>query len=186
MHIRPATPADLDRLNDIDGTIESTDYLHLERLGEGLSVGWKLEQRPLRSKLIEANPLNDEQKFLLKQILGGADEGLVLVAEHDDAPVALAAAQPRPELGTMDLIDLRVDYDMRRQGLATVMIYQIIQAAKDQSLRAVSAQTRTSNLPASKLLQKLAFEMTGVDTHRHSNHDMVKESATIFWYAPLE
>src|SRR5438046_75487 len=99
MHIRPATPADLERLPDIDGTIESTDYLHLERLGEGLSVGWKLEQRPLRSKLIEANPLNDEQQFLLKQV---------------------------------------------------------------------------------------AIEMTGGDTHRHSNHDMVKESATIFWYAPLE
>ena len=29
-------------------------------------------------------------------------------------------------------------------------------------------------------------EMTGVDTHRHSNHDMVKESATIFWYAALD
>jgi ribosomal protein S18 acetylase RimI-like enzyme len=186
MHIRPATPADLDRLIDIDGTVESTQYLHLERIGEGLSIGWKLEQRPLRNKLIEANPLDDEQKFLLKQILSGADEGIVLVAEHEDQPVALAMAQAKPERGTMELLDLRVDYDQRRQGLATVMIYQIIQAAKDQSLRAVSAETRTSNLPANMLLQKLAFEMAGVDTHRHSNHDMVKESATIFWYAALE
>jgi hypothetical protein len=36
------------------------------------------------------------------------------------------------------------------------------------------------------MLHKLAFEIAGVDTHRHSNHDMVKEAATIFWYAAMD
>ena len=36
MDIRPATAADLDLLFDIDGTVESMQYLHLEQAGEGL------------------------------------------------------------------------------------------------------------------------------------------------------
>ena len=111
---------------------------------------------------------------------------MALVAEHDEAPVALALAQVRPAHQTMHLLDLRVDYDMRRQGVGTVLMFQIIQAARDAELRAVSAETRTSNVPASKLLQKLSFEIAGIDTHRHSNHDMVKESATLFWYAAMD
>lgn len=186
MQIRPGTLADLDRLSDIDGTIESSQYLHLERNGEGLSTGWKLDLRPLRNKLIEANALDDERRFVLKQILGVMDDGLVLVAEHEDAPVALLAAQPHPRRGTMQLVDLRVDYDLRRQGIATVLVYQLIQAARERSLRAVFAETRTNNLPANRLFQKLGFEVAGVDTHRQSNHDMVKESATLFWYAALD
>jgi ribosomal protein S18 acetylase RimI-like enzyme len=66
-----------------------------------------------------------------------------------------------------------------------VLVFQVIQAAKDAELRAVFAETRTSNVPAGKLLQKLSFEVAGIDTHRHSNHDMVKEVATVFWYAPV-
>jgi len=186
MQIRSAIATDFDRLFDIDGTIESSEYLHLDRSGEGLSTGWKLELRPLRSKLIEPNALDDERRFLLKQFITGADEGLVLVAEYEQAPVALALAQPEPGHGTMKLLDLRVDYDLRRQGIATVLAYQVIQCARENGLRAVCAETRTSNVPANKLLQKLSFEIAGIDTHRHSNHDMVKEAATIFWYAAMD
>jgi ribosomal protein S18 acetylase RimI-like enzyme len=186
MHIRPATSTDLDRLTDIDGTIDSTQYLHLDRTGENLATSWRLEVRPLRSKLIDPNALTDDQKFTLKQIVSGADEGIALVAEHENAPVALALAQPRPERGVIELLDLRVDYDLRREGIATVMMYQLIQHAKDRELRAVYAESRTNNQPANQLLQKLSFQLAGLDTHRRSNHDLVKENATLLWYAALD
>lgn len=185
MHIRPATPADLIHLTEIDGTVESLEYLHLERSGEGLSSSWALQPRPLRSKLIQPNPMDDERRFALKQIITGADEGVALVAEHEEMPVGLVVAQPDPSHGTLKLMDLRVDYDLRREGIATVLVYQVLQHAKDQEFRAVVAETRTSNFPMNSLLQKLMFEISGVDTHRHSNHDMVKESATLFWYATI-
>ena len=186
METRPAKPADLDRLLDIDGTIESTEYLHLERIGEGLSVTWRIDLRPRRSKSFDRNALDDERNFLLKQIVTGADEGIVLVGEHENAIVALAAAQPQAQFGTMRVIDLRIDYDFRRQGVGSVLMYHIIQQARDQALCAVFVETLTNNMPANKFLQKLLFEIAGVDTHRLSNHDMVKESATIFWYAALD
>ncbi len=186
MQIRPGTPADLGQLPDIDGTVESTRYLHLEQSGEGLAASWRLEERALRQKLIDPNRLDDEKTFLLKQIVTGADEGLVLVAEHDDAPAALLVAHLRPERKTSHLVDLRIDYEQRRQGIATAMVYQLIGQARELELRAVSAETLTNNLPAGQLLSKCGFELSGLDSRRHSNHDVVKEAATLFWYAVVD
>ena len=45
MEIRSATAQDLDRLIEIDGTIESTRYLFVDRSGEGLAMAWRLEER---------------------------------------------------------------------------------------------------------------------------------------------
>jgi ribosomal protein S18 acetylase RimI-like enzyme len=186
MEIRPATRADLDLLLEIDGTVESMQYLHLEQAGEGLKTSWSLDERPLRSKLIESNPLGDDLRFTLKQILTGEDDGVVLVVEHDEQMVGLAISKPEPEHRTMKLLDVRVDYDLRRQGLGMGLIYQIIQKTREAELRAVTAETRTNNFPANQLLLKCGFDLAGVDTRRHSNHDMVKESATLLWYAALD
>lgn len=186
MQIRPAVAADLDALIEIDGIIESSRYLHLDRGGTGLALSWKIEERPLRTKLIESNPLNDEQRFIVRQIATGAEEGIALVAEHEGMSVALLVAQPQPMHGTLKLLDLRVDYDHRREGLATAMLYQVIQTARDTGLRAVAAETRANNFPANQLFTKLGFELAGLDAQRHSNHDLVKESVTLFWYAAMD
>src|SRR5882762_1413052 len=138
MQIRPAKPADLEQLNDIDGTVESSQYLHLERTGEGLTPAWKFEQRALRTKLIDPNAMDDETKFAIKQIAGGMDEGLALVAEHEGIVVASLVAQAQPANGTFRLIDLRVDYDHRGQGVGSAMLFQLIQEARDRQLRAVA------------------------------------------------
>lgn len=190
MEIRPATAKDIDLIVDIDGTVESSRYLHLENSGEGLALTWRLEDRPARTKLIDANRLTDEGIFSLRQIVTAADEGTALLAEHDGAAVALLLAQPDPVAGTLQLLDLRVDYDYRRQGLGTALIFQLIQQARElkarSDLRAVSAATLSNNVPAAALLAKCGFDLSGVDTRRRSNHDLVKEAVTLFWYAALD
>jgi len=150
MEIRPVAPADLEALAEIDATIESNQYLHLDRTGEDLNISWKLEQRSLRTKLIESNPFTDELRFIARQIATGADEGIALTVEHETLPVALLLAQPRPARGTIKLIDLRVDSDHRRQGLATGMMYQLIQTARDAgntAVRAVTAEAPRQQFP---------------------------------------
>ncbi len=186
MEIRPVRPSDLDSLLDIDGTIESGEYLHLERTGEGLNVQWKLAERPLREKRIFPNRIDDDRKFTLKQIATGADEGLALLAEHEGQTTALLLAQPQPEFRTLRLIDLRVDYDFRREGLATAMLFQAINLAREQELRAVTAESLTDNIPAARLLTKCGFDLAGLDAQRHSNHDLVKEAVSLLWYASLD
>src|SRR5436305_8788123 len=101
MEIRPATAGDLDRLIEIDGTIESAQYLHVERGGEGLAATWRLEPRPLRTKLIDRNAVDDDRKFSLRQVLGGVEEGIGLAAEHDGELAALGVAQLDPAGGVL-------------------------------------------------------------------------------------
>jgi GNAT superfamily N-acetyltransferase len=186
MQIRPVTPADLDGLNDIDGTIQSSEYLHLDRAGVGLEVSWKLAERPLRERRTTPNRLGDDLQFVLKQVATGVDEGLALMAEHDDVPVALLLAQVEPAYKTVRVHDLRVDYDQRRQGLATAMMFQVIAAAREQEMRAVTAESTTDNLPAARFLLKCGFDLRGLDAARFSNHDLVKERVTLHWYAALD
>lgn len=186
MVIRPAQPDDLDRLIDIDATIESTEYLHLERGGEGLATAWRLEERPLREKLLDPNAFDEDRRFALKQLVGGIEDGVVLVAEHADQLVAIAIAQLDAERKMLRVVDVRVDYDFRRQGLGTAMLFQIVAHAREQGLRAVAAATLTNNLPAARFLAKSGFDMGGVDTHFRTNHDLVKEAVTLFWYAALD
>jgi RimJ/RimL family protein N-acetyltransferase len=186
MEIRPVTPADLEDIVEIDGTIESPSYLHLDRAGEGLAIAWKLTERPLRETRILPNRIAEDTLFLLRQIAAGIDDGIALLAEHDGSRVALLLAQAEPARKVIRLHELRVDFDHRRQGLATAMLFQVIAAARELELRAVAAETLTDNLPAAHLLQKCGFELAGVDTQRFTNHDLVKESATLFWYAALD
>jgi ribosomal protein S18 acetylase RimI-like enzyme len=86
----------------------------------------------------------------------------------------------------MRIVELRVDFDHRRQGLATAMLYQLVGEARNAELRAVAVETLTNNVPASRLLSKCGFELAGVDTARHTNYDLVKEAATLFWYSALD
>jgi ribosomal protein S18 acetylase RimI-like enzyme len=182
MTIRPATPADLDAIAEIDSVVESTHYLHVERGGQEQATGWTLERRPLREKLIAPNPIDDDTSFVLKQIASGGDEGVAQVAEHEGQLVAFLLAQPRPQFGVMELLDLRVDFDFRRQGLATVLLFALIEKAKEQELRAVSTTSLTNNIAAADLLTKTGFELSGLDTRRRSNHDLVKEAVSLLWY----
>ncbi len=149
-------------------------------------MSWKLDYRPLRTKLIESNPPDDELSFMLKQIVSGTEEGVALLAEHDDRPAALLLAQEDQAAGALRILDLRVDSDFRRQGLGTALLCMMVQEARQRQLRAVVVETRTNNIPVNLLLQKCGFSLAGVDTHRHSNHDVVKECATLFWYSALD
>jgi ribosomal protein S18 acetylase RimI-like enzyme len=186
MELRPVTLADLTLLSEIDGTIASTDYLHVERSGEGFAATWKLHERPLRERLVRSNPIDEERAFDLKSIVSGANEGIALMAEHDGVPVALAAAMPDPSRGVLRILELRVDFDQRRQGLGSALLYKIIHEARTRELRAVMAETTTDNHPANLLFLKCGFEIAGLDERRSSNHDLVKESVTLIWYASLD
>jgi len=186
MEIRAIRPADLDRLIDIDGTVESTQYLHVEQAGQGLEVHWRVQERPLREKRIDRNQPDDEINFLMKQVVTGAEEGIALLAEHDRVNIATLVARQEPQFGTMRIIDLRIDFEHRRQGIGSAMIYQVIAESRARELRAVATETRTDNYPAGQFFAKCGFDLAGLDLRRRTNHDLVKEAATLFWYASLD
>jgi ribosomal protein S18 acetylase RimI-like enzyme len=184
MELRTATAADLPGIIEIDAAVESHRYLHIDRSGEGLNLHWKIEDRPLRERIITTLALDDDRQFTYRQIITGIDDGLTQVAEHDGQIVAAFLAQSQGDV--LKLIDLRVDFDHRRQGLATAMLFHLMGVGRELQLRAVSTETQASNDPANQLLVKLGFEIAGLDSQRNSNHDLVKEVVTLFWYATLD
>ena len=180
------TAGDLEAIGDIDATAESSQYLHVERTGEGLDFSWKTQLRPLREKRTHRHALDVERQFAIKQIVSGAEEGVALVAEHEGRAVATAVAMPDKGAGVLRVIDLRVDFDFRRQGLASALLFRLIQEARQSELRAVMACSPADDFPALQLLGKLGFEPAGLDTHFYSNHDLVKESVVLFFYLALD
>lgn len=183
---RPLKPTDLSYLNDIDATVDSQKYVHLNRTIDETGITWRLERRELRERSIDPNRISDDLQFHYRQIASGIEDGLALCIELDDGPVASLIAQPRPEIKTLHLIDLRVDFDHRREGMGMSLVCAAIAHARDEELRAITAETPTQNDPAAQLLRKLAFEPAGLDTFRFSNHDLVKERATLLWCLPLD
>lgn len=186
MQLRKMTPEDLALLDEIDGTVESNQYLHVERDGGGFAKSFGISLRPLREKVIDPFRMDLHTQFMAKQVATGADEGIALVADGGQGPIAMILAQADESVGIMKILDLRVDYDQRRQGLGTAMLYSVIQAARDADLRAVMAESLCSNHPAAAMLDKIGFELSGIDTCRRSNHDLVKEQVTLMWYAQLK
>ena len=138
------------------------------------------------TKLIDRNILDEDRKFSLKQVLSGVEEGIGLAAEHEGELAALAVAQLDLSAGLMRVLEVRVDYDLRREGVGIAMLFQIISAARQRGVRAVAARTLTNNFPANAFFAKGGFELAGVDTHFSSNHDLVKEAVALFWYAALD
>ncbi len=179
------TTADLDAVKDIDATAESSQYLHIERNRRGSRDIMENPSSSATRKTLLRHALEIEQLFTIKQIATGGDEGIALIAEHDGQAVAAATARPDPITSVLRLIDLRVDFEFRRQGLASALMFQLIQEARQRELRAVMAQSPADDFPAVQLLAKLGFEPTGLDTHFRSNHDLVKESVVLFFYLVL-
>jgi RimJ/RimL family protein N-acetyltransferase len=185
MEIRAGTMNDLDHLIDLDGTIESERYLHVEQAGEGLTASFRLEERPLREKLVDRNAVEDERLFGLRQLLGGIEEGIVRAVEHSGQLTGLVAARHDAERDVLAMVDLRIDYEYRRQGLGTALVFQVISHARELGVRAVTATSLTNNVPAARFLAKSGFDLCGLDTRLGSNHDLVKEAVALFWYAAL-
>jgi ribosomal protein S18 acetylase RimI-like enzyme len=183
MQIRPLKAPDLAALAEIDGTIESTRYLHVEKSGEAMEVGWKIQDRPLREKWIDANRM-DHTALCGFHLATQVPEWPALLAEHDGQ--IAAAAHAMVNVDVLQLLELRVDYKHRREGLASAMLFEMIQMARQRKLRGVRAEAKTNNFPANQLLHKLGFELAGLDLARTSNHDLVKESVTLLWYLSLD
>ena len=88
---------------------------------------------------------------------------MALIVEVEGRPAAAVVAVPRPQFATFELVDLRVDYDYRRQGFATAMLYQLLGALQGrEEVRAVYAEVR-ANTPPQELLARLGFELSGFD-----------------------
>jgi len=186
MQLRKMTGQDMRFLNDIDATLDVVEYLHVDHTFEGLTNRWLVEPRPLRPGKSLANTLSDDDLFDIRQVAEGAEDGFAMVADHDGQLVAALVARNLPQEQLIELLTIRVDFDFRRQGIATAAMFQLVNHAKEQEARAVRVVVTTDNAPACHMFAKLGFVLSGIDTRRKTNHDLVKEQASLVWYLPMD
>jgi [ribosomal protein S18]-alanine N-acetyltransferase len=72
--------------------------------------------------------------------------------------------------GAMDIHNIAVHANYRRHGIARVLLGQVIDEAKRQSITRVLLEVRRSNLPAQKLYEAMGFTTTGVRKGYYSDN----------------
>lgn len=64
--------------------------------------------------------------------------------------------------GALDIHNLAVHVDFRRQGIARLLLGRVLSQAKAQSAARVMLEVRKSNLPAQKLYESIGFSTSGI------------------------
>ena len=79
-------------------------------------------------------------------------------------------------LGESDMMNVAVDPDYRRQGIAEQLVTELIAALKERGNYQLTLEVRASNTPAQKLYEKLGFVSVGKRPRYYQNP---KEDALI-------
>ena len=72
--------------------------------------------------------------------------------------------------GAIDIHNIAVHVDYRRQGLARVLLRKVVDEARRQSIVRVLLEVRKSNLPAQKLYEAMGFSTTGIRKGYYSDN----------------
>ncbi len=72
--------------------------------------------------------------------------------------------------GAIDIHNIAVHADFRRQGVARLMLRKIVDEAKRQSITRVVLEVRKSNLPAQQLYEVMGFSTSGIRKGYYSDN----------------
>jgi ribosomal protein S18 acetylase RimI-like enzyme len=186
MPIRPLTPADVPRLDQIDANFESDRFLDVEKSIDGLSVAWRLIERPLDPRFVSTDyAFQPGERAALIERLRQAD-GLYLIAEDGARPTAFIDVEAERWRGAANVWHVFVDRAQRRRGLGKELMQRAIDWARQAGLRGIVCETQTNNWPACNFYRQLGFQLCGIDDHFYSNEDVALKEVALFWWYELK
>ena len=183
VHIRPMTVADVRRLSEIDANFESPIYLDVVKEVEGLNVTWRLIERPLDPPFVCTDFEFDDKERRDIDRRRQTGDGLWLVAEaaHGGRLIGMVDVQRETWRKAGWVWNIAVDRSYRGQGLGRALMGRIIRWGRRKGLRAIIIETQSNNWPACRFYQQLGFQLTGLDDHYYTNHDLADREVAIFW-----
>ena len=107
------------------------------------------------------------------------DYSLYLVAETDGQVVGCAGLTMLGEEGDIDKV--MVDERFRRQGVAAMLLRELIDNAGQKGITSFTLEVRESNRPAICLYERFGFRSEGV---RPGFYEKPAEDALIMWRRP--
>jgi ribosomal protein S18 acetylase RimI-like enzyme len=190
VHIRPMTAKDVTRLSEIDPNFESPTYLDVVKELDGLNATWRLVQRTFDTPFVCTDYDFDEHECQrIKRRLKSGD-GLWLVAETVGLEGAAGGAGRL--IGMVDVKrdgwreagfvwNIAVDRTHRRHGLGRELMERVVEWGRREGLRAIILETQTNNWPACHFYHRFGFELSGIDDHFYTNHDVANKEVALFW-----
>jgi ribosomal protein S18 acetylase RimI-like enzyme len=181
--IRPMTAADVRRLAEIDPNFESPVYLDVVKTVDGLNVTWCLIQRPFDTPFVCRDyDFDAQERDLIRQRLQ-AGGGLWLVIEDVDAGrlVAMLDVERQDWRKAGFVWNIAIDRAYREQGLGRDLVERVIEWGRREGLRAIILETQTNNWGACRFYERLDFQLTGIDDHYYTNHDVANKEVALFW-----
>ena len=92
---------------------------------------------------------------------------LWLVAEDNESTVGYVGSQT--VLDETDMMNIAVDPDFRRQGIAEMLVNALVEALRVRGSHCLTLEVRASNDPAKQLYEKLGFQQVGIRKNYYRN-----------------
>lgn len=96
----------------------------------------------------------------------------ILVALLNDIQVGFLRMKPHQSPKTAWITDLVVREDMRRQGIASVLVIAAQDWASKHDMRRGILEMQSKNFPAIRMALKLGYEFCGYNDHYYANQDI--------------
>jgi streptothricin acetyltransferase len=176
------TSKDVARLSEIDANFESPAYLDVVKEVNGLNATWRLVERPFETPFVRTDFDFDQERRNVGQRLASGD-GLWLVAEAVGAGRLVGMVDvERQAWRTAGFVwNIAVDRARRGQGLGRALMMTVIEWGRRERLRAIILETQTNNSLACRFYQHIGFQLSGVDDHFYTNHDVESKEVALFW-----
>ena len=102
----------------------------------------------------------------------GFQNSIILTALWSGTPLGYLRLKEEMEPRTVLVKDLAVKKDVRRQGIASVLLLAAQDWAFQRSLKRVLIEVQSKNVAAIHLATKLGYEFCGYNDHYYANQDI--------------
>ncbi len=136
-----------------------------------------LDLRELDTPFVKTYQHATTQIAYYRSLLG---EGLSVGAYDGKRLIGLGIADRQDWNGTLVLWEFHVALSYRGQGIGRRMMDGLVATATRGYLRAISAETQNTNVPAIRYYRKVGFTMESIDLSYYGNDDLARGEVAVF------
>ncbi|MCB9436957.1 MAG: GNAT family N-acetyltransferase [Anaerolineales bacterium] len=188
-YIRPMTTDDVPRLADMNPGFVSETALHVERIGEGYQVGWRLVEVQLPEPYDKGHGYDfnfSEQENILGRLRQPDALEQVVIDSQTDQIVGVLDAAIEEWRRVLWIWNIMMDVSVRGRGIGRRLVENSIAWAERYRLRAVMLETQTNNAPACRFYARMGFQLVGINQVFYTNHDIERGEVALFWSYPIQ
>lgn len=167
IQIRPCVATDLIRLMGIDHSVISESVWQLELRKDAGQVSTTFREVRL-PRAIQVQYPHDH--FSLAD--DWVNRSMMFTAVANNSPVGYISLLERGKASTVWVLDLAIDVQIRRRGVATALLTAGLNWTESRAHRRLILEMQSKNIAAIRLAQKSGFEFCGYNDQYYLNKDV--------------